>query len=466
MTQSVAQRTPAAEALLKSAALGCVLMGGTKAMRGAGQKYLPKFPAESHEAYEARLASSFLFNGFKKTVRDMTGRVFTKSVEIEGDALSEEEQNIDMQGRDLSAFARDVFEAGLSGCGLSFIMVDAPPRPGTVTKAQAKASSLRPYLVHVKPEEVLGWKTSTEGSRTFLSQWRTMEKVEQDDPEDEFATVTVDQVRVLTLVDGKVNVRIYREADKGANWELYDEFDTQAAEITVVPFYANRTGFFAAEPPLEDLADKNVEHWQSASDQRNILHAARVPILHAAGRQDDEPLVVSAGMATTSHDPNAKLEWVEHTGAAIEAGRNDLKDLEFQMQVLGLQLLVAGTETATGASLDAAKETAPLAMMADNLKDALEQALRWFTMYQGAETEVAVSVNKDFGLPPLTYQEVQALQKDVSLGYLSLEEYYEERKRRGFLRSDLSVDEDMDKVETTAPDFARDASFPIGSEAE
>jgi len=451
LSQSVAQRTPAAEALVKSAALGRVLMGGTKAMRTAGRTYLPQFPAESDPAYSARLASSFLFNGFKKTVRDMTGRVFTKSVEIEGDTLKEEAQNIDMQGRDLSAFARDVFEAGLSGCGLSFIMVDAPPRSGTVTKAQAKASNLRPYLVHVKAEEVLGWKTATEGSRSFLSQWRMMETLEIDDPEDEFATDRVKQVRVLTLAEGRVNVRLYREANKGTEWELHDEFDTQATEITVVPFYANRTGFFAAEPPLEDLADKNVEHWQSASDQRNILHAARVPILHAAGRQDDEPLVVSAGMATTSRDPNAKLEWVEHTGAAIEAGRNDLKDLEFQMQVLGLQLLVAGTETATGASLDAAKETAPLAMMADNLKDALEQALRWFTMYQGSEMAVTVKVNKDFGVSTLTAQELTVMLTAVNTGNMPRRVFVEEMKRRGFIAEDTDTDEYLGDLDDETP---------------
>lgn len=451
MSQSVAQRTPAAEALVKSAALGRVLMAGTKGMRGAGQKYLPKFPAESQEAYDARLASSFLFNGFKKTVRDMTGRVFTKSVEIEGDTLKEEVQNIDMQGRDLSAFARDVFESGLSGCGLSFIMVDAPPREGDVTKAQAKASNLRPYLVHVKPEEVLGWKTSTEGSRTFLSQWRMMETMELDDPEDEFSTVAVKQVRVLTLVDGRVNVRLYREADKGTQWELYDQFDTQATEITVAPFYANRTGFFAAEPPLEDLADKNVEHWQSASDQRNILHAARVPILFAAGVADEENIVVSASTAVKARDDKAKLGWVEHSGAAIGAGRDDLKDLEFQMQVLGLQLLVAGTETATGASLDAAKETAPLAMMADNLKDALEQALRWFTMYQGSEIEVTVQVNKDFGVSVLTAQELTVMLTAVNTGNMPRRVFVEEMKRRGFIAEDTDTDEYLGDLDDETP---------------
>jgi hypothetical protein len=451
LTQSVAQRTPAAEALVKSAALGRVLMGGVEAIRAAGRTYLPQFPAESDEAYNARLASSFLFEAFEKTVEDMAGRVFTKSVEIEGDALKEEAQNIDGQGNDLSAFACSVFTSGLSGCGLSFIMVDAPPRPGTVTKAQAKASSLRPYLVHVTPEEVLGWKTATEGSRTFLRQFRIMEQVQEDDPEDEFAVVTVKQVRVLTLAEGGVSVRLYREASNGTDWELYDQFETEVPEITVAPFYAKRTGFLQSKPPLRGLAWKNLEHWQSASDQRNILHAARVPILFASGRDEDEPLVISTGTATTARSDKAKLEWIEHSGAAIGAGRDDLKDLEFQMQALGLQLLVAGTETATGASLDAAKETAPLAMMADNLKDALEQALRWFTMYQGGETEVTVQVNKDFGVSTLTAQEATVLLSMVNTGKMPLAKFVDELKRRGFIAEDTDTEAYLDDLDTETP---------------
>lgn len=457
MSLSVAKPTPAAERLIESASLGRVLMGGTKSMRQAEQAYLPRFPAESNEAYQARLNSSFLFNGFKKTVQDMTGRVFTKSVEIEGEVLKEEHRNIDMQGRDLSAFARDVFEAGLSGCGLSFIMVDAPPRDGSETRAEDLAGNLRPYLVHVAVEEVLGWKSTTVGSRTVLEQFRIMETVELQDAMDEFKTVSVEQVRVLTLVEGRVNVRLYRRVAETEEWSIFDEFGTEATEITVVPFYASRTGFLTAEPPLEDLADKNVEHWQSASDQRNILHAARVPILHATGRDpDDGALVVSAGTATTSRNPNAKLEWVEHTGAAIEAGRNDLKDIEFQMQVLGLQLLVAGTETATGASLDAAKETAPLAMIADNLKDALEQALRWFTMYQGNEQDVAVKVNKDFGVTMLTPQELTVMLTAVNTGNMPRRVFVEEMKRRGFIAEDTDTSAYLDGIEDEAPNLQGD----------
>jgi hypothetical protein len=277
--------------------------------------------------------------------------------------------------------------------------------------------------------------------------------VSEDDPKDEFSQINVDQVRVLTREGSVVSVRIYRENDKD-EWLVVDEYISGAEEITVIPFYAQRTGFFTAEPTLEDLADVNIAHWQSQSDQRHILHFARVPILFASGRNEDEPLVISASQAVTSINPEASLSWVEHSGAAIGSGRTDLQDLAYQMQALGLQLLVASHETATGAVLDSAKETSTLSMMADNLKDALEQALEWMAFYAGEpEQNIVVDVNKDFGITPLTAQEVQVMQADVNLGLLSKGAYYAERKRRGFLRPDLDTEEDMDRVTEEAPDL-------------
>ena len=72
----VADRSSVVSGMVTDAAVGNALMGGTKAMRKAGQEYLPKFAQEAKEAYDARLKSSWLFNGFRKTVRDMTGREF------------------------------------------------------------------------------------------------------------------------------------------------------------------------------------------------------------------------------------------------------------------------------------------------------------------------------------------------------------------------------------------------------
>jgi hypothetical protein len=466
MSKTVNKRSKAMTNMVEAAEKGRALMGGTDTMREAGKTYLPKFKAEQDADYKARLNSSWLFNGMRKTVKDMTGRVFTKPITIVDGSprLQEFATDINMQGQDLSAFASDVFKDAFVP-GISFIMVDAPRREGETTRAAAASLGLRPYMVHLRVEDILGFKTEQFNNVLALSMLRIMESVTEPDPEDEFSQIDVKQVRVLTRAEGVVSVRIYRKNDKD-DWLVYDEYTSGAEEITVIPFYAQRTGFFIAEPVLEDLADVNIAHWQSQSDQRHILHFARVPILFASGRGDDEPLVISASQAVTSINAEATLEWVEHSGAAIGAGRTDLLDLQYQMQALGLQLLVASHETATGAVLDSTKETSTLSMMADNLKDALEQALEWMEFYDGRSNEsVTVEVNKDFGIVPLTAQEVQVMQADVNLGLLSKEAYYAERKRRGFLSPDLDTQADMDIIASAPPDLqgeGLDLSGPSG----
>jgi hypothetical protein len=452
MFEGVAKQTDAMAAMVQASAKGRALMSGTAGMRKEGQAYLPKFKAEASDDYQARLNSSWLFNALRKTIKDMTGRVFDNSVEITEapQQIIDMAEDIDMQGRDLSVFAAEVFKDAFVP-GVSYIMVEAPRRDADTTRAQAAVQGLRPYLVHLRVEDVLGFQTGLFGNVLALSQLRIMESVTEQNPRDEFSQIEIAQVRVLDRMPNGVQVRLYRE-DSKKHWALVDEYTTEAPEITVIPFYAQRTGFFTGEPVLEDLTDVNIAHWQSQSDQRNILHFARVPILFASGRGDDEPLTISAGTAVTSRDPAATLQWVEHSGKAIDSGRQDLKDLEFQMQTLGLQLLVARAQSATGAALDAIKETSTLAMMADSLKDALEQALQWMAFYAGlGDVSITINVNKEYGVTMMTPQEVMAMQKDVAMGYLTLETYFEERKRRGVLRPDLDTGAEMDALASVAP---------------
>lgn len=452
MTEAVAQRSAASATMLAAAQKGRALMGGTTAMRAASTTYLPKFAKESQPAYDTRLKSSWLFNGYRKTVKDMTGRVFSKPVEIVTgpERLKEWAENIDMQGRDLSTFARQVFEDGLSGPGINYIMVDAPMREGTVTQAAAIEQNLRPYMVHLRVEDVLGWRAEVVANVTTLTQIRIAEKITTQDPADEFKDITVDQIRVLDRLETGVQTRLYRKGAKDQKWALHqpETLNTAIKEITVVPFYANRTGFFTGEPMLDDLSDINIAHWQSQSDQRNILHYARVPILFIAGVDDKAVITIGATEAVKATDPNAKLAWVEHTGKAIEAGRQDLKDLEFQMETFGMQLLTARTnaQSATGEALDANKETSQLSMTADALQDALEQALGWMCVYGGIEADVEVGVNKDFGVSFMTAQEVTALLSAVKDGALSRETFVKELIRRGVLRSDLDPEEEADRI--------------------
>lgn len=447
MKSSVDMITPTVAAMVTAGAKGRALMGGTTAMRAAGTAYLPKFEAEAHADYSTRLGQSWLFNGYRKTVRDMAGRVFAKSVELQAPPELEAWcDNVDLQGRDLSTFSNAVFKDALSGSGVSYIMVDAPPRQGVVTRTQAQSQGLRPYMIHLRVEDIIGWRTTTVGNATVLGQIRIMETVCEPDPKDEFRDIEVAQIRVMDRLTGGVMVRVYRKPQNG-DWIVIDEFMTGQREITIAPVYSNRTGFFTGEPLLDDLADVNIAHWQSQSDQRNILSRARLPLLFAAGFATEDKIIIAPTAATITSNSDAKLGWVEHSGRAIEAGRTDLKDLEFQMEAHGMQLLVAKTQSATGEALDAAKETSILAMTADALQDALEQALTWMADYGGLSGDITAKVNKEFGSGIMTAPEMTVLLSAVNTGNLSRVTFIGELAKRGIIAPDTDAQDEVDRID-------------------
>jgi len=457
MSKTVAKRTATVTAMIEATTKGRALMGGTAAMRAAGETYLPKFEAETNEAYAAKLDRSTLFEAFPRAVEQMTGKVFSKPVELV-DASPQMEtwaQNIDMQGRDLSRFALEVFRDGFSA-GISYIMVEAPRKEGEATKAQAAAKGLRPYLVHLRVEDILGWQTALYGNAMALSQLRIMETVTEVDPKDEFASIEIEQVRVLDRLTGAVQVRLYRKSKKGDEWVLFETYLSASPEITVVPYYAHRTGFFTGKPPLEGMADINISHWQLQSSIRNNSHYSLIPVMLLAGFDDETEMVLSSNMAMIARDASAKAEWVKTDTAATQTGMDMLKDMETQMAELGLQLQAnkVAQSSATGAALEAEKESSTLAQMADSLKDAMEQALTWMNVYAGlGEQPFTIDVNTDFGTAALAAQDVMALLAAVTTGNLSQSKFIEELARRNFISADTIAEDEIDRIDFTAPDL-------------
>jgi hypothetical protein len=211
-----------------------------------------------------------------------------------------------------------------------------------------------------------------------------------------------------------------------------------------------------AEPPLEDLAYLNVSHWQSASDQRHILHIARVPILFgtAIDALDDEgkPVEIGPNRMITSSDPNGKLGYVEHGGTAIASGRQDLLDIEDRMRVMGLELHTqkqSGNATATGRAIDSAEQNSVVSAMAVSLEQALEQALGFMAQWDKlGDTGGDVDVNTDFNaMLGERAQEITGLLNLRLAGEISSDAMLQEMKRRGFLSDDYDIEADKILIE-------------------
>ena len=232
--------------------------------------------------------------------------------------------------------------------------------------------------------------------------------------------------------------------------------------IPLVPVYINRTDFMCGKPPLAKLAEKNIEHWQSASDQRNILHVARVPILFGAGFGPEDSLTIGSSEMITNSNPAASLTYTEHSGAAIGAGDKDLQNLELAMQAMGLQLLIDKPgQSATGEVRDDEKENSPLAMAAGALQDALEGAFGFMVEFakQDAIKGGSLKVNRDFGITGNT-ADLQYLTQAAIAGKISQDTYWSELQRRGVLSDSFDAETEAQRVADQAPDLS--AGVPPG----
>lgn len=449
---------PAVEAMRQDWAIVDPLMGGTRAMREAGTELLPKWPKEDECDYKDRLSLSTLFPAYRETVKNNTGRVFAEPIVLGDDVppvLVELTEDFDRQGNNLQVWAKSFFSQAMSH-GLCHVLAEYPnikPSGDTeqlVTLADAQAINARPYAIMIRPQQVLGWRVSNRNGKHVLDQFRYMESVEEEDGL--FGMKRIDQIRVLTPGAWQT----YREKadDKGQKtWMLYEEGITSLDHIALTTLYTDRTGFMTAKPPLLELAYLNVKHWQSQSDQDNILHVARVPMLAVIGLSEGEKITVGVGSATNL-PVNADMKFVEHTGKSIEAGRTSLQDLEDQMRVAGAKLLQKdkqAVKTATQAEEEAAQELSPLQTMASGLEDALDQILQHFAELSGLPEGGHVQVSGNFETDYIPEVSIPALIQLNLASKISDQTLFSELQRRSVVSQDLDWAEESAKIAEQGP---------------
>lgn len=452
MTDAVRKVSTEAAALHLHCALIDALLGGTAAMRAAGEKYMPRWPGEDQESHKTRLAVATLFPAYQRTVEVLGSKPFSKPVTFGDDVPQKLRgwcQDVDRKGSNLHAFLSAICDEAL-GYGFSGILVDYPPtrdendQPLYVTKAAEDAAGVRPYFVQIHPRNILGWRKDGAG----LSQLRLLET--ESVPDGEFGTKDIEQVRVL----GRGTWQIWRKSESAGKeaWIVHAQGSTTLKGIPFVPVNAKHPGSMAACPPLLELAYANVEHWQSKSDQQNILHVARVPILF--GKMLGEAVItVGAGSAVKGEAPDSDLKFVEHSGAAIEAGRQSILDLEDRMRQAGAELLVIkpGNITESQTLADNEQGACALQKVAENIEDAADQALQLMAEWVSEAEGGHITIYKDFGAATLAEASAELLLKANQAGKLSDESLHEELQRRGIVKPDTTWDAEKERIDSQGP---------------
>jgi len=413
------------------------LVRGTRHMQKKGKKWLPMNPRESDSAYNARLNRTFLLNTYKRTVDSLAAQPFIKPVQVDNVPTELEylEEDADSTGRSLTEIAHEMLWNQIH-FGLAHNLVDHPEVEGEITLAEQRRLKIRPYFNPISPEYLIFHDGDRIGGVDLVKEIRfleyTVERVQ-----DSFMEDYVQRVRSIT----PENFVTYITSHPAQNTPYEEESSAEnpLGKVPIVTAYGNKTGFMTGKPALEDLAWLNLRHWQTVSEQNNILHVARVPILFAKGfgeNGDLEGMEIGGDKMVVASSADAEMEYVEHSGAAINSGAEDLEKLERQMQAMGADLIFQRSvdrQTATARKIDKHQSLSTLQSSIRNLESSIENSYKIAGDWIGVDASgVKVSVGDDMSIGAEA-NPVEDLMNLYENGLIGRETVMAELKRRGTL---------------------------------
>lgn len=449
------------------------LDGGVDRMRWralfCAQQWLPKENLEEIAQYAARVNRSDLYPGLSQGLDDAISRPFAKPMAIEN--LPAEFEPIvadtDGDGSDINQFLAHLMRSSVKH-GLAHAWVDytqtIPANGRVLTRADEMASNPRPWWRIIEAPRMLNWRSFTlpSGKRALSAAW-----IHEIEDGREF-------VRVLTLNSQErwqnmaykpprhsagedLEARFYQYGHhRQQDWKLVEPPRPYGPDggfkdgLPIVTVYTGYAGFMRARPPFKALAETNLTHWQSSSDQRNIVHVARVPILFARGMGSEElkGSAIGAGSVVLSKNPGADLRYTEHSGAAVAVGQEDLDRLERRMEQLGVRPHVERMQgaTATGVAINADGADTDVQAWAQAVDTAAEQCFGWSAVWMGRPElakDIDVQIFKDYQVAYKSSQDLAVLQSDVEKGRIRHETYLQALVRRDVLPADLDIEAEV-----------------------
>ena len=420
------------------------LLTGTYGIRKGHRKFLPQEPREQDISYDARLLRSVLAPYYVRLERMLAGMLTRKPVRLDdvSDVIREQLFDVDLQGNDLHtwlfAASRVCIRYGHVG-----VLVDAP----------AAGQNGRPYWVTYTPRDILGFRTELNDGRQELTQLRLMEKIVVADGL--YGEKQVEQVRVLT--PGAFEIH---QKDPKGDFRIVNEGRTSLSEIPFSVAYSNRLGTLESLPPLADIAELNLQHYQVQSDLSNQLHISAVPMLALFGfpAAAEE---ISAGPGEAMALPEGSdARYIEPAGNSYDAQFRRLEQIASQINELGLAAVLGAKlvgETAEAKRIDRSQGDSTMMVVAQQMQDLIDNCLRFHAQYMQEATPGSSLVNRDFMGIRLEPQEIQALLQLYTAGTITQETLLLQLEAGEVLGDDFDVEQE---IEVTQAGGLLEAAIP------
>jgi len=441
------------------------LTGGEAKIKELGESLLPKLSGQTPAEYEEYKNRGTFYNVFSRTVQGLVGAIIRKDpeVKIQG-KLEPMLSDITPQHESFNEVVRvciqKVIEYAYHG-----ILVDLPPQE-EIREGESKL----PYFALYTADSILNFRWS--GNR--LTMISLLEVVSQTDPENEFGTKSVQQIRVMDLdttkeeTYGLLRVRIYRKVQAGTKetWQQSGEViepKILGKRIDYIPFVflgAVSNTPMPCSPPLMDLANLNVKHWQLTVDYYHGLHYCAIPTPYACGFDKNAQLFIGAHRAWVTENESAKCGFLEFTGQGLAAVKTAISDLESQMAVMGARVLIEEQKKAAEAfetvKLKTSGDSATLSTIVNSVQEGFMKAFDFAARWTGQqESGAKISLNKEFVAQKLSAQEITALLQSWQAGGMSLDTFLYQLQVGEILPPGRTIEEEKIRIEAEGKQNAK-----------
>jgi hypothetical protein len=409
---------------------------GTNYLRDMSETYIPQEPREDDDAYQTRVDRSVLSPYTSRLIETAAGAILRKPIHVEGDPYwLDLIQNIDGLGSNINEYARRALVSSLT-YGHSAILVDYPAAAGAMNLAEERAMGRRPYFVHVDAPQIWGWRKEPGTNR--LLQVRIHDYDVR--PLNEFGEEQVEEMRVI--YPGRYD--LYTLGQEIVEFTSTGGYSLD--EIPLVPIYSNRRGLLISQPPLLDIANLNITHYQRQADLIHALHIAAMPTLVLEGWDDTTGSATMGVNYAIAMQPGNKAYFVQADATSFDAQMAELESLASQMSTLGVTKLFGQkfvAESAEAKRIDQAQSNSVLSIISQELESALNQAFEFAAQYVGIEAP-EITIDRDFDYYRLIGQDVAVLTQLNQAGKISDAMLLEVLRRGEVLPDNINIEDELE----------------------
>lgn len=396
------------------------------------------------------------------TARGLVGTVFQRWPSFDPpEALSYLTANADGSGNSIYQLSQETVDE-LVKTGRAGLVVSFPRTDGDISRADMGTAFST--IHHIAPEQIINWRTITEGAVTKLSLVviQSVEERPKGYENEEFYAI-----REMALDEqGYYFERHWEQSPGSSTWELVDEFyptDAAGSRWREIPFtFVGSTNNLPSIdlPPMLDLVRINIGHYRNSADWEDSVFYCGQPQPWMSGMDEAHAdllssnnfyigsrvlLPVPAGQtfAFASADPNPVV-------------RQAMLDKVDQMIGLGARFIEAGgsARTATEAANDAQVQHSVLSLIASNASEAYTRALEWVGRYMGVTEPMTYELAQDFSHVGSTPQEMQQVVASWLQGAIPTADMWSWMRRNGFIdpeKSDEDLEAEIDRTSDLDP---------------